>query len=64
VPNNTYRGYFLVGSRIVDVMVIECPDDPAALAEAKEILSTSRYASMEIWLGTRRVSTITRAAHG
>lgn len=58
MENNIYRGYFVVGSRIVDVAVIECLDDTTALIEANKLLSASRYASMEIWRGTRKVSTV------
>jgi hypothetical protein len=55
-----YRCYFLNGERIVAVEGIACDDDAAALLEADRILAASRYRSIEIWAGPRRVAIISR----
>lgn len=60
MPTTNYRCYFLNGERIAAVEAIECDDDAAAILEADKILATSKYRSIEVWAGARRVGILSR----
>jgi len=60
MPSTNYRCYFLNGERIDAVEAIECDDDAAAILEADKILAASKYRSIEVWAGARRVGILSR----
>jgi hypothetical protein len=60
MPATNYRCYFLNGERIAPVERIDCDDDAAALIEADKILAASKYRSIEIWAGARKVGILSR----
>ena len=64
MPTTNYRCCFLNGERIDAVEGIACNDDAAALLEADKILARSRYRSIEIWNGARRVAILSRDDDG
>lgn len=52
-----YRCYFLgQGNSIVAVEIMECADDRAAVAKARELMAQRGHGSgIEVWLRDRRV---------
>jgi hypothetical protein len=58
-----YRFYLLEdGDHIAAVKVCECITDADALLEADAVLQASKYLSVEIWSGPRRVGIISKPA--
>lgn len=56
-----YRGYFMRDDHIVAPTIIEATEDAQAMQKASELLSTSQFLSIEVWLGFRLVGSLPAA---
>jgi len=57
---DSYRFYFKDDDQTFAADVLECDGDGDAVEKARQLLLTSRFETMEIWQGERKVGTIER----
>jgi hypothetical protein len=57
-----YRFFFKSHGATVAAEVFRCDGDSPAVEKAKQLLSASAFNTMEVWHGSRKVSTIERSS--
>lgn len=57
-----YMFYLLKGEHIGDFKVCDCITDSDALLEADAFLQASKYLTVEVWNGPRRVGMLNKRA--